>query len=381
MAYQLNNRDSELDHEFLVVMEGAARTYSKLRHPFNQREIPLTGNYRVRVRAVADSVLAASRFTWTSPTARPAARPDFASMPRSSPAIYEFEKTFDAFEPGEFQVGIVNGTRFRLGNAEWYHLNGELTRLAEAGQAREATRHKARLRAEGAYDHDVRSSYVPEVLHIESLPKLYLDWIEIVGPLHGDYPPPSLTTIFGDYDAAGQFAAMNKREDILAETRTIFQRLLPRAFRRPVTDAEIVSAGGSRRRGTRCRRRFAAGTQIGPGGHARAPDFLFLFEPSDSDASSPRRLKDHELATRLSYFLWSSLPDAELSRLAGENRLHEPATLSQQIDRMLDDPQCEGFVQGFARQWLKIDEIGRFAPISRFIPTTTPPIWPASSRM
>ena len=59
--------------------------------------------------------------------------------PRSEPAVYEFEKNFDGFDPGEFQVGIVNGTRFRLGNQEWYHFGGVMTRLAESGQAKEAS--------------------------------------------------------------------------------------------------------------------------------------------------------------------------------------------------------------------------------------------------
>ena len=67
-----------------------------------------------------------------------------------------------------------------------------------------------------------------------------------------------------------------------------------------------------------------------------ASDFLFLFEPSAPDGAAPRRLNDYELATRLSYFLWSSLPDAELSRLAGEGKLHEPQALSGQVDRMLE---------------------------------------------
>ena len=359
----------ELDGRTLVVMEGMARTYSKLRHPFNQREIPLSGKYRIRVRAAAsrgqrdEPVYMDVHFGATGRQAR--FRVDAS---RNEPVVYEFEKTFDAFEPGEFQVGIVKGTRFRLGNAEWYHSNGELTKLAESGHSRDATRMKARLRAEGAYDHYVRSSYVPEVLHVETLPKLYLEWIEVIGPLQGEYPPASLTTIFGDYDAARRFAATTDRAQILTETRAIFQRLLPRAFRRPVTDAEISSLVN------------LVGAEIDAGANSQqalksglvamlcSPDFLFLFETSATDATTPRKLNDYELATRLSYFLWSTLPDAELTRLASEGRLHEPATMAKQVDRMLADPQIEGFVQGFARQWLKIDEISRFAPDQQIYP-------------
>jgi hypothetical protein len=70
----------------------------------------------------------------------------------------------------------------------------------------------------------------------------------------------------------------------------------------------------------------------------------------------------------LSYFLWSSLPDAELTTLAAEGRLTQPPMLVEQVDRMLADPQSEGFVQGFAKQWLKIDEISRFMPDQQIYP-------------
>jgi hypothetical protein len=91
-----------------------------------------------------------------------------------------------------------------------------------------------------------------------------------------------------------------------------------------------------------------------------APDFLFLFEPDTS--GSPRPLNDYEFASRLSYFLWSSLPDAALTELAERSALGDPAVVSEQVDRMLADPRSDGFVQGFARQWIRIDEFDRFPP-------------------
>ena len=368
-SYQLNTREMRLDGKFLVVMEGAARTYSKLRHPFNQREVPLTGNYRIRVCAAADRGAKGEPIYMDVSYGSTGRQWRFrVDAPREAPAVYEFEKTFDAFDSGEFQVGLVNGTRFHQGNGEWYQQNGEITKQAESGQAKEAMRGRARLRAEGGFDASVRSSYAREVLHVDGLPKLYLEWVELVGPLQSDYPPRSLSTIFGDVDAAHRFADLTDRDEILVQASAIFQRLLPRAFRRPVTAAETAKlinlVGAELDAGSTAVQSLKTGLVA----MLCSPEFLFLFEPSVGAPAQPRRLNDYELATRLSYFLWSNLPDAELTRLAGSKSLHEPAALSRQIDRLLADPKCEGFVQGFARQWLKVDEISRFAPDQQIYP-------------
>jgi hypothetical protein len=233
----------------------------------------------------------------------------------------------------------------------------------------EATRIKARMRAEGAYDHYVRGSYLPRVLHTEELPKLYLDWIELEGPLQGDYPPPSIRTVFKDDETAARFAtSTTSREQLLAESREIFARLLPRAFRRPARNAEVqdlvdlidaeLAAGADPQQAIK----------TGLVAMLCAPSFLFLVEPTPDRDDSPRPLNDHELAARLSYFLWSTMPDEELSRLANAGRLHDAGVLAAQVDRMLADPKLEGFIDGFARQWLKTDEFGRFPPDEQIYP-------------
>ncbi len=385
MSYQLNSREFQVEGRQIVVLDGMARTYSKLGHPYNNKEIPVSGKYRIRVRAAAD------RGTRGEPIFMDVSYGAVGRQARfrvdaspQDPAVYEFEKTFDASEPGEFQVGIVNGTRFRNGNAEWYHEFGELTKLAEQGRSQDATRRKARMRAAGAYDQSPRGSYVPAVLHLESLPKLYLEWIEVVGPLQGHYPPPSLTTVFGDTETAQQFAGgAADRKQLLAATRQIFSRLLPRAFRRPVKPEEVQALvqlfDAELTAGAEPQQAIKASLVA----MLCAPDFLFLFEPGavkpgadkpgsgepgTAEPAASRRLTEHELATRLSYLLWSSLPDAQLRQSADGKKLHDPAMLQQQTDRMLADPQIEGFVQGFARQWLKVDEISRFAPDQQIYP-------------
>ena len=95
-----------------------------------------------------------------------------------------------------------------------------------------------------------------------------------------------------------------------------------------------------------------------------SPDFLFRVEGGDpSNASQPARpLNDYELASRLSYFLWSSMPDAELFRLAAEKKLSDPAVIEQQVRRMLVDPKIEALAEHFAPQWLQIENIQTVTP-------------------
>ena len=84
-----------------------------------------------------------------------------------------------------------------------------------------------------------------------------------------------------------------------------------------------------------------------------SPNFLFRVE-TDHHTKSPYRLNDYELATRLSYFLWSSMPDEELFKLAERNRLHQPKILEAQVRRMLQDSKARSFAENFASQWLGV---------------------------
>src|SRR5205085_8206994 len=94
------------------------------------------------------------------------------------------------------------------------------------------------------------------------------------------------------------------------------------------------------------------------------PNFLFRIE-RDAEPNNPQAVHpvgQYELATRLSYFLWSSMPDQELFRLAGENKLHEPGVLEAQVRRMLKDPKATALVQNFAGQWLMLRTLATLTP-------------------
>jgi len=92
-----------------------------------------------------------------------------------------------------------------------------------------------------------------------------------------------------------------------------------------------------------------------------SPHFLFLTEPTDTKAKNPK-LDDYAVASRLSYFLWSSMPDAKLIELAAKKELTKPATLRAQVERMLNDPKASRFTANFAGQWLDLRSINATSP-------------------
>lgn len=148
--------------------------------------------------------------------------------------------------------------------------------------------------------------------------------------------------------------------------RAILGRLAGRAFRRPVTEAELApflavfaaaygtpAAGGPPAPDDV---RLAAAALEAATAVLVSPRFLYRLE-SSRGSTEPYRIADHELATRLSYFLWSTMPDDELFRLAEAGRLHEPATLARQVDRMLADPRSLALAENFGGQWLGYAEL------------------------
>ena len=144
----------------------------------------------------------------------------------------------------------------------------------------------------------------------------------------------------------------NEREEAPC-ARQIVETLATRAYRHPV-DREQMStlmdfySVGSEQGG------FEAGIEMALRRILASPEFVFRFERADEDVAPGEiyRLSDLELASRLSFFLWSSIPDDELLGLAVDDELHEPATLRKQVRRMLDDPRSSAFIENFAGQWL-----------------------------
>lgn len=144
----------------------------------------------------------------------------------------------------------------------------------------------------------------------------------------------------------------------------IVTALAHRAYRRPATHAEVASllkfVALAKSRGETADQ----GIQLAIEAMLVTPQFLFRIEhdPNPTDAQDVHRIADIELASRLSYFLWSSMPDNELQSLAEAGKLHDPAVLDAQVKRLMDDKRSAAFAANFAGQWLEIRNLDVVKP-------------------
>ena len=140
--------------------------------------------------------------------------------------------------------------------------------------------------------------------------------------------------------------------------RSILSKLARRAYRGTVAPREVDTLVAFYKQG-RARGDFETGMQEALARLLIAPRFLYRTEqePAAVAAGASYRISDSELASRLSFFLWSSIPDEELLDLAAKNRLRDPATLQRQVRRMIADRKASAFVENFAGQWLYLRDL------------------------
>jgi hypothetical protein len=183
---------------------------------------------------------------------------------------------------------------------------------------------------------------------------LFIGEIEIEGPLE-EWPPASRSQLLGEIDPA---------MGTLSDIRAILARVVPRAFRTAAGDADIEPFVALAQQALDEGLSFDKALRRGLKGVICAPEFLYLeesLEPGDSPQAAPA-IDDFALASRLSYFLWSSLPDEELLELAGRRELNRPDVLRAQVERMLGDEKSQRFVQRFTGQWLRLNDIDFTVP-------------------
>jgi hypothetical protein len=184
--------------------------------------------------------------------------------------------------------------------------------------------------------------------------------LAINGPLNPSGPgdTPSRRRVFVCQPAAAS--------EETACAKKILSTLATRAYRRPATDADLELLLGFYQRG-RNDGTFETGIERALERVLVDPRFIFRFEqqPENLAAGSTYRITDLELASRLSFFLWSSIPDDELLNLAIQNKLHEPAILTQQTRRMLADDRSQALVTNFAGQWLMLRDVKTARPETR----------------
>jgi mono/diheme cytochrome c family protein len=198
-------------------------------------------------------------------------------------------------------------------------------------------------------------------------PGLVIQWVDVEGPLLESWPPASHQKIFGELKQAVVPGPNEpKRMEVvssqpMADAERVLREFARRAFRRPVTDDEIKPFLARVKSRLDQKYTFEQAVRVGLRGILVSPEFLFLRE-------RPGRLDDYALASRLSYFLWSSMPDEALSALAERHTLHEPGVLREQVERMLRDPKAKAFTENFTGQWLSLRAIDATTPDPKLYP-------------
>jgi hypothetical protein len=180
----------------------------------------------------------------------------------------------------------------------------------------------------------------------------HLAGVEILGPYNilgpGDTPSRKRIFICRPSTAAEEQACAKK----------VVSNIARRAYRRSVTDADIEPLLNFYREGRKSGN-FEKGVEMALRRILADPQFVFRFErdPANAPAGSQHRITDFELASRLSFFLWSSIPDDELLSAAEQGKLKDPAVLQQQVRRMLKDSKSQALVTNFSGQWLYLREL------------------------
>ena len=152
----------------------------------------------------------------------------------------------------------------------------------------------------------------------------------------------------------------------VAQVRSGLEKMARRAFRRPVSSAELDGYVGIVKAELAANETFPDAVKAGMTAILCSKSFLFLAE-GDEDANR-HTLNDWEIASRLSYLLWSTMPDDELFAIAEQGKLRDKAELGRQVQRMLADPRADRFSESFASQWLNLRKVGMFPPDKKLYP-------------
>jgi mono/diheme cytochrome c family protein len=188
---------------------------------------------------------------------------------------------------------------------------------------------------------------------------LFIDYIEVIGPLAVQPFPESHQRIFAVQQTATTTNAVAKQ---------IIERFTKRAFRRPVEEQELQRLmkifEGSQKEGDS----FEESVKVALTAVLVSPHFLFRGEiqPDPNNPAAIHFINDYELASRLSYFLWSTMPDKELFGLARKKTLRE--NLDKQVQRMLADRKSAALIKNFADQWLQIRNLAQASPATNIFP-------------
>ncbi len=322
-----------------------------------------------RMAIVADPPMKPTRERYPAERLQQAAggRPDgrvAGNVALSSPGAAQTRHRFPVDAEYDLRVGL-GGRRLEglppLKVAIW--LDGRQARVfeVEAGQNKPRA-FDARVHVK-AGEHQVAAAFLKDPTqpeepdHTNRERNLVVDYLEIRGPFELQPPSPeSYKRIFtcGHPNGSHQPGCARK----------ILTDLARRAYRRPVTEKEVDALTRFVALAEKEGESFEQGIRLALQAALVSPHFLFRIErdPEPTNPGAVHLISQHELASRLSYFLWSSMPDGELFRLADEQRLRKPGVLPAQVRRMLLDPKSRALADNFAGQWLQIRNLESVKP-------------------
>ncbi len=284
------------------------------------------------------------------------------------------------YDPGEnrtLALAVYTGPLFGPGKK---HFEGmyDVTGTADEPRIIEFT---ARLEAEHAI-HLVPWIHPEHVTwrdgDFEKRPGVAVKWVETHGPLDQDFPSKAQRRLFGDSPTIRLEESvpvwMRHRKNVKAhdvvsdqpreDAERVIRDLAARAFRRPVDDDAVQPFVDLTLTRLDEGRSFEEAVRAGVTAVLCAPQFLLLNREPEVD--------DYTLASRLSYFLWSSMPDDELLQLAEAGKLADPEVRRAQVDRLLADGKAERFIENFTGQWLDLREIEFTTPDAKLYPEFDP---------
>jgi hypothetical protein len=191
----------------------------------------------------------------------------------------------------------------------------------------------------------------PPEMYVGSGPELHVQTLGIEGPFYDQWPPAGFARFFPEPPKKPDASYLDES----------LMRIASAAFRRPASSEEMEPYISLARKYLAKHGDFWAAAKYGVRAILTSPNFLYLAETLPSDSKN-RKVSDHELATRLSYFLWSSMPDNELRAAADRGALSDPKFLRRQVERMLSDPRSSALTENFTGQWLGLRKLGEMPP-------------------
>lgn len=280
------------------------------------------------------------------------------------PETHETARRFLAFEKRAPKVGVYLGFRRDCGSSlvavgepqpvagtrlARYTFEGAIRNFPNADVEKDNVNYLAGVRELG-----VRSEYTDG----RDMPRLLIRSVEFEGPLHESWPPASYKNIFIDSE---------QKSNQTAYARQILRNFARRAYRRPVAPAEEEALFAVYRNAAAAGRSFEESVKDALLVALTSPQFLFLIENSVTAKREP--LDNYELASKLSYFLWNSPPDAKTLQLAAAGTLRKQ--LDAEMERMIADPKFSRFINEFAAQWLSLDKFQVLEPDRTRFPKLT----------